>query len=191
MRITFPPCPPGILSSLRGAGPAMALFTDLRGLGLNVTSGRIEAGEPHRVYYIPPREMLRSRSLDTARALAWRMSHMAGGMPFSTEVDLFANPRNEQITMVNRGPYAGAPSRQIPQLLASATEGDFELRMLRIPEIKLMAIWLHSPRLDIVVPVAPVTPPLDGAREYGIDDLLHALAPVIARLDRVSQDEDQ
>ncbi|MEK8108192.1 hypothetical protein NKG94_30935 [Micromonospora sp. M12] len=41
--------------------------------------------------------------------------------------------------------------RKLPQLQAAG----YELRLLRIPALYLMALWLHSPLADLLVPLEP------------------------------------
>ncbi|NBE81538.1 hypothetical protein [Micromonospora rubida] len=63
----------------------------------------------------------------------------------------------QEVASFTEGPFVAATdlavkaARKLPQLAAIG----FELRLLRVPARYLMALWLHSPAADLLVPLPP------------------------------------
>jgi hypothetical protein len=62
---------------------------------------------------------------------------------------------------------------------SAVTTGSFELRVLRIPALYVMALWLHgeSGNRDVVIPMAPTHHLLEPGRAYEGGEFTSTLAP--------------
>ena len=142
-------------------------------------------GSIHQVYYVPPDSLDPQNFRTQAKPVAWRQTQGTAALPHDAEIDLTADPTNAKITSVTRGPFSHAPMAQMPEL-ATAVEGEgapmSEVRMLRIPELRLMAIWLHSKQGDTLIPLAPCPSVLKPGLRYTVAELAKQLSPLKAAL---------
>ena len=150
----------------------------------------------HQVFYVPPKLLRPGTFQEAAKPVSWRRIQGSAGLPSDAEIDLTQNPENSQITSRTRGPFSHAPVAQLPAL-AVGDEGEGaplrEVRMLRIPEIKLMAIWLHSadaPAQDTLIPLAPCLSILIPGQSYSVESLSRAMRPAIEELARQPEEAD-
>lgn len=184
MNITFPSTPNSITAAFgKPIGPTIQKLANVPAVGSAL-------GDVHEVYYIPARDLVRSASLERAKRVAWRVTLVAVNQPISAEIDVSVNPDNTDVTSYNQGPFAAAPDNQLALLKRSNTTGTFELRLLRIPEVFLMASWLYSKSGELIVPIAPAPAGLIAGQEYTLRDLAAALLPAVQRLSNQNSDLD-
>src|SRR5262245_2819607 len=165
MNIRFTNCPNEIANSLAAAvTPGLRTKANLPGITM-------VAGQAHEVYYVAPRDLIEDQSLAKARRVAWRMTHTGANRAVAAEVDVSVRPHNTEVTSINEGPFAAEPDTQLTKLQTSTDAGSYELRVLRIPEIYLMATWLHSSDSDLVIPSAPAPSGLIAGQEYSLTGL--------------------
>ena len=62
--------------------------------------------------------------------------------------------------------------------LDSVQKSDYELRILRIPELYLLAVWLHSATSDLLLPVRPFTKTLGDGSSFTEKQVVAALRPL-------------
>jgi hypothetical protein len=186
MNIIYPSCPPTITQALSSdVTPEILSASGLDG-------AKFDVGQPHQVYYISPNSLVHEGSLTSARAVAWRNVQYAFGGSVAKEVDTALDATNTQVTSVNQGPYSSVPSEQIEALKKREQDGDenFEIRILRIPEVYLVALWLHSFKSDIIIPVAPTPPNFVAGRDYTPAQLGESLSSVASSLSQQPSDAD-
>ncbi len=87
---------------------------------------------------------------------------------------------------VNEGPFvkATAAAQKAAAKLPQVREGSVEARVIRIPALYVMALWLKDldGDDDVVIPMAPAPPFLEANRPYTEREFLKALAgPAKAR----------
>ena len=185
MQLSFPVCPPQIKTSLASAvaRPGVQAMVKL-------PQAPSAAGEAHEVYYLPAADLLNQQSLESARRVGWRMIHSSPNRSIAAEIDLTTKADNVDVTSINEGPFSAEPTRAVQALRQSQASGTYVVRMLRIPELYLMAIWLHAEQADRLIPIAPAPAPLKAGTEYSVKDLVAALAPAIQRRGQRSPDVD-
>lgn len=115
---------------------------------------------PHQIFTIGRDQLAEAATLNTATAVGWRYLVSARGQIIaSAETVTSPDDGQEVFSQLTEGPFVEATAaaitavRALPQLGV----GTFELRLLRIPALYLMALWLH-PSLgvgDLLVPLAP------------------------------------
>lgn len=176
MNISLPKCPKAVNDSLNAAvTPALRTLA-------NLPSARWAMGEAHEVFYLPAIDLVHQVSLSNARLVAWRMSYTAGNRAIAAEVDVSVRPDNTEVTALNEGPFASEPDAQLKALRQARANGTFELRILRIPEVYLMAVWLHAREFDLVVPLKPAPAGLLAGQEYSVRGLATALSSAVRQL---------
>jgi hypothetical protein len=78
------------------------------------------------------------------------------------------------------GPFAEATARAIERAEEDPrlADGDYELRVLRVPGLYLIAVWLKDLNGDgdVVIPLDPAPAPLEAGRSYRLDELEPELA---------------
>lgn len=118
---------------------------------------QLDVSTPHQVFTLGLDDIESGAGLDAAQPVGWRYLVAAGGEVIAS-AEVGQNPDGSpQPAQFNEGRFVEATAtavrsaRALPQLEKAA----FELRLLRIPSLYLMALWLHSPATDLLVPLAP------------------------------------
>lgn len=150
----------------RGASDAArSTLGDLAGLGhhnsealRNAKAGDLDLTTPHQIFTMGLDDLAAGAGLDRARSVGWRYLVESGGQTVaSVETAGAQEGTAPALSQLNEGPFVGATAdavgavRKLPQLEAAG----FELRLLRIPALYFIALWLHSPGADLLVPLAP------------------------------------
>jgi hypothetical protein len=93
-----------------------------------------------------------------------------------------------QFDHINAGPYVAATADALSQAQTQLRDQDvsYEVRLLRIPALYTMALWLAAPgqeNADRIIPLAPAPHYLEPGRAYTTADFLAALRePAQSRL---------
>ena len=118
---------------------------------------RLDVSTPHQVFTLGLDDVLAGAGLDAARPVGWRYLITSDGEVIAS-AETAENPDGTpQPAQFTEGRFVAATAtavrsaRALPHLASAA----FELRLLRIPALYLMALWLHSPATDLLVPLAP------------------------------------
>jgi hypothetical protein len=135
---------------------------------------------PHAVYHLGLDQLSGGAGLDTAEPVADRFLVMGANETVASAE--LARGGGFQAT---EGPYAEATAAAIRAAEASPelADGNYELRVLRIPGIYLMAVWLKDEDGDgdVVIPLEPAPQPLEAGRHYSPADLLAELETLAKR----------
>ncbi|MFI6175588.1 hypothetical protein ACIA8R_08625 [Nonomuraea sp. NPDC051191] len=118
---------------------------------------QLEVSTPHQVFTIGLDDIASGAGLAAAQPVGWRYLITAGGEVVASAETAQAPDGTPQPPQFNEGRFAAATAaavnaaRALPVLRLAA----FELRLLHTPSLYLMALWLHSPATDLLVPLAP------------------------------------
>jgi hypothetical protein len=84
---------------------------------------------------------------------------------------------------LNGGPYVASTAAAIDEVerLPEVAAGKFELRLLKVPGLYVVAAWLVGDQ-HLLVPLEPVPSFLAAGRPYSEADFLHALEEPAARV---------
>ena len=156
--ITTPAPPPEVLALLRD--PA---HTGLHENALGLV-------KPHRVYTATLADVLAGRVLNAAQESAWR--------DVSPGAAAEAALRNGEfvITSINEGPFVAATADALET--ARQLDGDYELRVLSIPAVYVVALWLYADAGSILIPLSPAPSGLNANQPYNEPDFTAALRPL-------------
>jgi hypothetical protein len=129
---------------------------------------------PHRVF---TGELSTLADAEDANAAfvhtAWRMLvEEAGEVYAAAECHGFPQaPDSSVTTELNRGPFVQATASVIAEMEGHPQfrDADYELRLLRVPALYLVALWLHGEDGGYSVPLPPAPTPFEARRPYDID----------------------
>ncbi len=118
---------------------------------------RLDLSTPHQVFTIGLDDITSGGGLDKAQPVGWRYLVEDGGQLIASAETTQAPDGTHEVSQFTEGPFVAETDkavkavRKLPQLAAAG----FELRLLRIPALYVMALWLHSPVTDLFVQLAP------------------------------------
>jgi hypothetical protein len=144
---------------------------------------------PHPIYMLTLEDIVQQRSLEVAHPTGWRYLIQEGESAIaSAEVLTDASGVVQTFSQFNEGPFVGATIRtlltaeDLPEVEASA----YELRLLQIPALYVMVLWLKDTEgdLDLILPMEPMPNELEAGRSYTESEFLAALEGLAQELQR-------
>ncbi|WP_330182038.1 hypothetical protein OHB26_37880 [Nocardia sp. NBC_01503] len=118
---------------------------------------QLDLSTPHQIFTIGLDDIAAGAGLDAAQPVGWRYLVVDGAQIIASAETTLAPDGTQELAQFTEGPFVLSTDksvktvRKLPQLEAAG----FELRLLRIPALYVMALWLHSPISDILVPLDP------------------------------------
>jgi len=158
MPLNVPDPPPGVpdqvMSKLHAFADGAKFTTPaLRG----ARKDHLGLSTPHQVFTMGLDDIASGGGLGRAQPVGWRFLIQDGGRTIAGAETTLAADGTHEVSQLNEGPFVAATDdamtaiHNLPQLEAAG----FELRLLRIPALYMMAMWLHAPATDLLVPLAP------------------------------------
>jgi hypothetical protein len=173
----------GVLDVHRAETRARTRARSLREIG----DGGRQLASPHAVYNLGLADLAKPITLADAQMTAWRyLVEEAGAAVASAEVGVDAKGAVRGLDHVNEGPFvkATAAAQKAAAKLPQVRDGKVEARVIRVPALYVMALWLKDVdgTDDVVIPMKPAPPFLEANRPYTEREFLKALAgPAKAR----------
>ncbi|MET9365257.1 hypothetical protein ABZX93_30695 [Streptomyces sp. NPDC006632] len=166
MALQSPP-PPG--QSREAAESGLRL---LAGLGrvrtetlLPAAPDDLRLADPVQMYTLAPGEPLAA-----ARPVAWRYLVRHGDDPVALAETVRDASGEHVFSQLNYGPFVAGTAAALDA--AGGAGGDAEVRLLHMPAVHLIAVWLHGDAADTLVPAAPAPSGIEAARPYPAAQLL-------------------
>lgn len=137
---------------------------------------------PHPVYTLGLRALVKGEGVDAAELTGWRYLVQRGEKTVASAelhgTGAGADPRGLE---VNEGPFVRATETAIEEVtqLPHLADATYELRLLRIPAVYVVAIWLKADDGgggDLLVPIGATPPEVEAGRPYSPDELFAAVA---------------
>ncbi len=150
---------------------------------------QINLASAHPVHNVGLDALAARRPLAEASRTGWRYLVDSGGAPVaSTEVSVDAAGQPTAFAQVNEGPFVAATARALDQVerRPEVAGGDYEIRLLKVPALYVVTLWLKDLNgdRDLVVPLDPAPPYLEPGRIYTETEFLETLAePARQRLE--------
>jgi hypothetical protein len=97
-----------------------------------------------------------------------------------------------QFSHFNSGPFVAGTTAAlaVAEGLPQTTAGSFELRLLHVPALYTMALWLHGKGDDdLLVPLAPTQDGIEANRAYPAAELLDILAERARQVPALAPDD--
>lgn len=143
---------------------------------------RLALVEPHAVFSLGLGDLAGGAGTAAATPTGWRYLVRDGDRVIAsadTIVTQESGTPGHVFSHFNESAFVASTAAAIETAggLTQVAQGDFELRLLSVPALHTMALWLHEPGggSDLLLPLAPS--PIDAApgRPYSAADLLRIL----------------
>ncbi len=127
---------------------------------LRSATGPLQLTEPHQVFTLGLTDLAAGKGLDAAKPTGWRYLVQQGDNVLASAESIVVGPANEHVfSAFNEGRFVASSAsairavREIPEV----GRGGFELRLLNVPGLYVLALWLHAAQGsgDLLVPLAP------------------------------------
>lgn len=140
---------------------------------------------PHKVFALALDDLAGGAGLEKAKLIGWRYL-MSRHNIIAASVDVTCDPngRNHCFAGVNEGPFNGATQETV--IAASQKDlikkGSYELSVLRIRELYVMALWLRdlNGANDVIVPLHPTHDSLQAGKAYSRSQFLRVMSEAAA-----------
>jgi hypothetical protein len=164
------------LEAIRAGVARLAARPEYRERALRGAEG-VDVAAPHDVYTVGLAALAAGGGLEAAEPVGRRVLLMRAADAVGTaELD---DPDGAGGLSANEGPFAEATASAIARVESwpEVADGDYELRVLRLPALYLMALWLkdESGERDLIVPLDPAPAGIEAGRGYDADELLAEL----------------
>lgn len=136
---------------------------------------------PHPVYTLGLQALADGRGADVAELTGWRYLVQRDEKTIaSAELHVVgAGAGTADALELNEGPFVRATERTVEDVsrLQDVADAAYELRLLKIPAVYVIALWLHAGEggSDIFVPIGDTPPEVVSGRPYGGDELFSSL----------------
>jgi hypothetical protein len=181
----------------RGAAVLAAHVTGLlrqkrmpSGMAVEMHPEELAHSEPHPVFVATLDDLVAGKLLAAAKQTSWRYLLVQGDAAVA-EAELGAVRRGKQRTKgkdleflgLTHGPFTKATvdalgaAEQLPQV----ARADYELRLLKVPAVYLIALWLHGGDQDILVPIGDPPGGLEKNKPYSEAQVVSALRDIAVR----------
>ncbi|MGD0602941.1 MAG: hypothetical protein ABSA53_04980 [Streptosporangiaceae bacterium] len=128
---------------------------------LRNASGPLQLTQPHQVFTLGLADLAAGRGLEAATPGRWRYLVQEGDNALAAADTVAAGPGHGYVfSAFNEGRFvtSTAEAIQVAQENPEVSRGDFELRLLHVPGLHVMALWLHDGEgnaNDLLVPLEP------------------------------------
>lgn len=145
-----------------------------------------DEGLPHQVYNLGLDAIRDGKGLDAAQAVGWRFLLGQPSQDPTVAAEIHESGGQHEFSGLNRGPFVAQTLTAIKQAETTPEirDGDFEPRVLRIPALYVVALWLkeRSTGKDILIPLDPAPTNLTPGRHYTADEFAAELLAMGARM---------
>jgi hypothetical protein len=154
------------------------------------TPDELEVEAPHEVYTLGLDQVTSGVDLGTVVPSGWRYLLRQGDSAVAVAQTLIDGGGQPVFAQFNSGPFVESTEEALGQAEAYAggvDDVELEPRLLHVPALHAMALWLHGGdgRSDVVIPLDPAPPGVEAGRRYSVADYLSALRQVAATVDPV------
>jgi hypothetical protein len=133
--------------------------------------------DPHPVYVLGLDDLRERRDLRTARQTGWRylVQTSEASTPLALARTIVSPDGAHQFASLNYGPFVAGTAEAL-RAAEQMTIPDSDLRVLEVPALYLVALWLDHGQESTLVPIAPTPPDIEANRAYDARELLDLLA---------------
>lgn len=184
MPITFPKAPRGAAAKLVGHVTELVRERKLPHRMQQMHLETLSHSEAHGVYFVPLDALAEGKLLAAARQTSWRYLLVQDNAAIA-EAELTAGRRGAkgaaarslEFASLTHGPFASATVEALgaAERLPQVARADYELRLLRVPAVYFVALWLHRADDDILVPMGDPPAGLERNEPYGEAAVIEAL----------------
>jgi hypothetical protein len=152
-----------------------------RSPALRGATGTLQLTEPHQVFTLGLTDLAAGKGLDAARPTGWRYLVQEGDKVLASAESVAMGAANEHVfSAFNEGGFVASSASAIRAVREApeVEQGGFELRLLNVPGLYVLALWLHGApgKGDLLVPLAPSPVETTAGRPVPAAILLKELA---------------
>lgn len=158
MPLNLPEPPHGVADEVRSKLHKFAAEGKFSGKALRgARKESLDVSTPHQVFTMGLDDVLAGGGVERTQPAGWRYLIEEAGQPIASAETSAGSEGTQEVSSFTEGPFVAATDkamkfvRKLPKLEAAG----FELRLLRIPAVYQMALWLHSADEDLMVPLEP------------------------------------
>ena len=159
------------------------------GMAAEMHLEKVSHSEPHPVFFVPLDALAQGKLLAAATQVSWRYLLVQDDAAIA-EAELSAGGRSGakgarvkplDFLGLTHGPFTRATvdALHAAERLPKVASADYELRLLKIPAVYLMALWLHRADDDILIPMGNPPGGLKKNRPYSEKAVIRALKGVV------------
>ena len=181
MPVTYVQPPPQVAETTINALREMAHQKHFRIAPLaDAQPSQIKIASGHPVYNIGLTDILSNKPLSAMPLTAWRFI-VDSGASDAAAAETFSDTHKgtASFASVNSGPFVAGTIAALAGLSTDPAfaKGDWEIRMIRVPALYIMAVWAHEKNSgnDIIRVTAPVPDYLDQKKSYTWNEFRAAL----------------
>ncbi len=152
---------------------------------------------PHPVFNMGLDQLTATRSAPPAGALAastpsgWRYLLSQSDEVVASAETFTDAAGSSQVASFNQGPFvaATAAALEVAEALPETKDGSYELRLLHVPALYTMAVWLHGDGdNDIFIPLDP-SPDIEPNRPYPAAEFFGIMTEKAAQIPQMDPDD--
>ena len=161
MPLRVPAPPTEAADAVRTTFQAFADSGTFRLPALRNATGPLQLTQPHQVFTLSLADLAAGRGLEAAKPTGWRYLVQEGDNTIAAADAVPAGPGSGYVfSALNEGRFvtSTAGAIQAAQAIPEVSQGEFELRLLQVPALHAMALWLHDLQEsanDLLVPLEP------------------------------------
>jgi hypothetical protein len=134
---------------------------------------------PHPVFSLGLSDLTTAPGLEAARPTGWRYLLRQGDRVVASAETVTIPAGRQEFAQINCGPFVAstAAALETADALPETMDRSYEPRLLDVPALHTMALWLHGDRKDdLLIPLDPAPEGIEPNRAYPADELLGILA---------------
>lgn len=194
MPVTITTPPPAADEAVRAALRHFATVPEERLHALRGTRpAELATTAPHPVFTLGLDELRSRRArLSPGRPTGWRFLLRQDDEVVASAETVADAAGGTQFSHFNRGPFVGATAAALrtAEGLAETRDASYEVRLLHVPALYAMALWLHGDGdNDLLIPLAPAPPDVEPNRAYPAQELLDLLADKAGQIPDLAPDD--
>ncbi|HEY0426623.1 MAG TPA: hypothetical protein VGC76_02340 [Pyrinomonadaceae bacterium] len=146
---------------------------------LGALEGGTESAElaaPLEVYTLNLPDVI-DKNLENSKSTGWRYTILRENEPVAAAEVNASNGEDVRFSHFNSGPFVEQLVRTLirAENLEIVADEDYEARVLKIPALYVMALWLHGESDDFLIPMRPTSEKLDAGKSYLPEELFERL----------------
>ncbi len=141
----------------------------------------LSLGAPHGIYTLGAADLAARRGLDAAEFAGWRyLVQREAGAIAAVEIPADVDGNIERFMQLNEGQFVGATFEGVAaaEKLDEVRRSGYELRLLKIPALYTVALWLHPEEGGeaLLIPIGQCHAALVSGQVYSPDEFVGVLA---------------
>lgn len=185
--------PADAVEAVRGTFQPLVEAAGFRLPALRQATGALALDQPHQVLNLGLSDLVAGRGLDAAKPSGWRYLVTEGGNAVAAAEAVPSEGGGGHVfSAFNQGPFVAATAQALQRAAAlpEVAGGSYEARVLHVPALHAMALWLHPQQGggDLVIPLAPSPVAAPAGQPVAAAEYLRELAAKAASVGAQSQE---